>query len=320
MKVCVIQFMFTLLGGSSSLTAPESGLTQTLTVRAEGPHTDDLVVELNRQGFDILQMDEERGEMTLLSKRPVTDGDLARCVARINLVRPMPSQVYLFIRSSRLSKQGMAVLGECVGLAGLVMTGSGIGDGWLDRIGPRSAIRFLDLTDCPITSEGLRCLGNFPKLETLVLDGTKIGDEALSYLRLVPNLSYLNASRTAISDKGILALSPDSRLRELHLDTTRVGDGAAPVLARLERLHDLHLADCRITNAGLAQLCNTDSIVILSVMHNDIDSDSLPYIVACRTLKRIDLDDTRVSIEACDCLRLLRPDLEVSCAQVNRRR
>ncbi len=117
-----------------------------------------------------------RSTQIRLDAAEVTDDDLNHLrgledkLRRINLSR------------TRVTDDGLKLLGTMHKLEQLRLSGPNISDAGLKAVAQLSGLRFLHLIDAPITDVGLDQLHSLDHLESLYLDGTRVTDEGLGRL------------------------------------------------------------------------------------------------------------------------------------------
>jgi Leucine-rich repeat (LRR) protein len=219
---------------------------ETVLIQSEQAHDDDLVAafRLNPSGSLIFE------------KTQITDAQ----AAHLKLARNARS---LWLKSARMSDDGLSRLSELTGL------------------------RQLHIESLPISEAGLTHVGKLSQLERLTLKSTSISDTGLSRLAGLSNLKELWLESVAISDAGLAQLPPLAKLEELKLtDFPRVSDAglaSLPDMPNLKYLYCegvpmtslsvLHLDHTAVTDAGLRELEALTKLILVS-LHGTQVSDA----------------------------------------------
>lgn len=90
--------------------------------------------------------------------------------------------------------------------AGLVLSGTGMGDSGMALLVPANNLLLLDLNSTGITSEGMDALAAFDRLEYLSMANTIVGDSGLARLAPLPRLRFLMLATTQVTDEGLAQL------------------------------------------------------------------------------------------------------------------
>ena len=197
----------------------------------------------------------------------ISDEDLAMLASRDGGGDGLMNLHQLYLRSTPVSDDGLAVLGKMTSLQTLMLDNTEITDDGLVHLKNLTNLQTLILDNTEITDDGLVHLKNLTNLQLLVLANTEITDDGLVHLKNLTSLTSLNLNGTRITDAGLLHLeaiapsepqlgyaAPEPQLGQLWLSGTRVSDAGLVHLKELSNLYGLALSSTGVTDAGLSQL------------------------------------------------------------------
>ena len=201
-------------------------------------------------------------------------------------------------------------------------------------------LRQLNLDGSNVTDEMLLELGSGRRLEYLSLRKTRVTDRGLTLLTDSPNLLYLDLAETNAygTRPGFLAAAPN--LQELSLAVSPAGelsehfpslpslqhlklfgpltDAGIQRLPSLPKLGVLNIYDARIEGAGLARLETLPSLTGLFVRNSPLkDGPFIEAMLKVTWLRGVTLIQTGITREACERLRMLRPDLAIHWSETD---
>lgn len=116
--------------------------------------------------------------------------------------------------------------------AGLILSGTGMGDSGMALLPPANNLLLLDLNSTGITSEGMDALASFDRLEYLSMANTIVGDSGLERLAPLPRLRFLMLATTQVTDAGMAHLQKFPSLEYVGLHNLPL---SAEALERLQQ-------------------------------------------------------------------------------------
>lgn len=219
----------------------------------------------------------------------VTDKELAHVTA-------IPLLENLRIPNSRLTDEGMRLLGQCTRLRILEVSSKTITDDGLVHLKELRHLRELHLDRTRITGAGLVHLRALTELEVLDLADSAITDAELAHLNGLPNLRKLNLGDYLIFKDGNF----DEGLRAIG---GILGGKLAP---------DRKPAKPQITDAGLKHLRGLTNLTELSLFGRPITDAGLTQLAGLKGLRQLELGSTKVTRQGVAQLRKAIPELEIS--------
>lgn len=221
-----------------------------------------------------------------------------------------------------------------------------ISDEGLLHLRPAKQIRELSLLYAEqITDLGLNAIKGWANLKQLNVRGTRISDPSLAIIGRLAGLESLDIANTGVTDKGLDSLVPLTHLKHLALGRTRFSanslgmlrllttlesldlsgpqglarsqnseGGAIPaIIAELRELRVLRLGHSQMSADGLrafaGSLTKLEKLSLESCAR--IDDEALQVIAGWKSLKYVDLQETKVTPAGVDTLRKDRPNLAV---------
>ena len=142
---------------------------------------------------------------------------------------------------ARLSDEAFDVLGTCINLRWLDITGAEFSRQRAIKLQDLDLIRELFLCASSIEPGGLKLLGQMESLRELDLSSSSVADAQLSELRSLPGLEVLWIANTRVTDAGLLALAKLPNLKVVQLSGAKVTPAG---IARLKQLR----SDIRIVS------------------------------------------------------------------------
>ena len=228
-----------------------------------------------------------------------------------------------------------------------------ISDEGLLHLRPARQIRDLNLLYAEqITDLGLNAIKNWTNLKRLNVRGTRISDPTLAIAGKLTQLESLDIANTGMTDVGLDALVPLTNLKHLALGRSRFSDEAISVVRVLTTLESLDLSGPRgvarnqrneagTIPATLVQaIAELKDLRTLKLGHNQIsadelrilapalgkleklglescariDDEALTVIAGWKSLKYVDVQETKVTPAAVEELRKQRPQLVILSA------
>jgi internalin A len=235
-------------------------------------------------------------------------------------------------------------------LEGLDLSHTRISDEGLLHIRPARQICDLNLLYAEqITDLGLNAIKAWTNLKRLNVRGTRISDPTLAIIGKLTQLESLDIANTGVTEAGLDALVPLTHLKHLAIGRSRFSDDALSVLRLLTTLESLDLSGPRgvarnqraesgaISPALVQAIGELKDLRVLRLGHNQIaaqelrslagslgkleklgleacariDDEALRVIAGWKSLKYIDVQETKVTAAGIEELRKQRPELAV---------
>lgn len=252
-------------------------------------------------------------ESVKLSGTKVTD-------AGVLALGQLPQLKVLHLNQTKLTPAGYEVLGNYPQLEEVWLDYSSINDAGMVALGRATSLKRLKLMHTGITDAGLAELKDLKQLEYLDISYTGIADEGLPELEkagCLDNIKFLSVQATRIGDKtgtviaGLkslegLDLGMLPSMQDRHLVTMTKG------LKQLKRLNLFRSSG--VTGAGLIGLRKHPALeeLMLDGGLPGIDDSALIHLVDIKTLRKLNVHDTRVSQFGVQKLKKAIPGLEVT--------
>lgn len=176
------------------------------------------------------------------------------------------------LKPSRVTNQGLAVLGEM----------------------PKLTHLMLGLPE--ITDEGFQVVEKLQQLKTLKVVGVDITDRSIAVIGKLRNLQHLTLTRNqdldSFSDRGFQSLENLTDLEEVLLLNVNAGDQTMKVLGQLTKLKLIRLHDHHATNEGLSHLANLHALefLYLSSYEPKYDREGLDFLGGLKSLQTVHVD------------------------------
>jgi Leucine-rich repeat (LRR) protein len=200
-----------------------------------------------------------------------------------------------------------------------------------------------------ITDLGLSAIKNWTHLKRLNVRGTRISDPTLAIVGKLTQLESLDIANTGVTDAGLDSLVPLTHLKHLALGRSRFSDNAIVVLRLLSTLESLDLSGPRgvtrnqrsesgvVPEALVQAISELKGLTALKLGHNQIGADELrilagslgkleklgleasskvddqvlKVLVPWKSLKYVDVQETKVTQDGIQDLKKQRPDLVI---------
>jgi Leucine-rich repeat (LRR) protein len=225
-----------------------------------------------------------------------------------------------------------------------------ITDEGLLHLRPAKQIRELNLLYAEqITDLGLNAIKGWTSLKRLNVRGTRIADATLEIVSKLPQLESLDIANTGVTEAGLDSLVALTKLRHLALGRSRFNESAMPVLRLLTTLESLDISGPRglvrgqrndggqIPEALVKSISDLKELRTLKFGHSQVGADELSTLAGSlakleklglegcpriddqsvkvltdwKSLKYVDVQETKVSKDAVENLKRQRPDLTV---------
>jgi hypothetical protein len=138
---------------------------------------------------------------------------------------PMALTEFQWVSTSLVSDSAIAHIQHLVGLKGLALWETNIGNEALKYVGKLINLRWLDIGDTRVTDAGLRYLRHLSSLNYLTLLNDRISDAGLFHLQNLMSLEGLDLMKTSLSDKGVDVLCKMHQLRNLRIVNAGITEG-----------------------------------------------------------------------------------------------
>jgi len=225
-----------------------------------------------------------------------------------------------------------------------------ISDEGLLRLKPASQIEDLNLLYAEqITDLGMNAIRNWRKLKKLNVRGTRIADETMQTAGELRQLEFLDVANTNITDSGLENLAPLTGIKHLALGRSRLSESAMGMLGVLSTLESLDLSGPRAVarnqrgRAGgpmpdslIAAISALKELRALKLGYSEIDASglrrlavlerveklgleccprvddgALKELAAWKSLKYLDVQETRATEAGIAVLRAARPGIQI---------
>ncbi len=159
--------------------------------------------------------------------------------AQLETVKGLTSLQKLELSGSKITSNGLSMLGGLRNLYTLHLTNTMVDDSGLTSISSLKNLGILSLTNTKITDAGIAKLASMVNLERLSLDGTAVTDVGLGTISQMTNLKELTLTRTKVPDVGADLLKSLKKLEILKIHETEVS---------IEKMKELSeaLPDCAV--------------------------------------------------------------------------
>lgn len=134
-----------------------------------------------------------------------------------------------------------------------------------------------------------------------VVASAKFSDEEVAAFCKLPHLvsvifGWSPNGKHSLTAHGFSQLAHLQKLKAVFSQGNKnLDDTAAMEAVHFERLDHLMLPFCGITDVGMRHLARMDRLLSLSLIGNDISDESVPYLCRLNSLRRLFVDDTRIT-------------------------
>ncbi len=208
--------------------------------------------------------------------------------------------------AEQVTDQGITAIKGWKHLRRLTLRGTRISDGALDVISHLTQLEALDIANTPVTDNGLDSLITLTNLKELTLGHRYQSDNEVEMLRLLPTLTYLDLSGPVGAERPDMIFNMGGASSAMREDLVRA-------IAGLKNLRVLRLGYTNISGEELRTLSGSLAHVErlgLEVCPK-IDDAATAELARWKSLKDVDLQETRVTDTAVSALRHSRPDLVI---------
>jgi len=186
-------------------------------------------------------------------------------------------------------------------LARLDLSHTRISDEGLLSLKPAGQIEDLNLLYAElITDLGMNAIKGWRRLKRLNVRGTRISDDTLLIVSELGQLESLDLANTRITDNGLESLASLTRLKHLVLGRAQISESAMEMLRVLSTLESLDLSGPARNQRGKASGAMQDSLVsaiaglqelrVLKLGYSDIDARGLHSLAALEKVEKLGLE------------------------------
>lgn len=225
-----------------------------------------------------------------LSMTRITDQGLLR-------LKSMTGLEELSLRYAELiGDEGMSAAKGWKQLRRIDLRGTKVTDTTLGYLGALTALEAVDAGFAQISDNGIESLTTLPRLKALTLGGNKLTDTGMQALRLIPSLEFLDLSGPQRTDSGLWSVS--------------LTESGVAAVATLANLRELRIGGSNVTAISLDALRKgLAKLERLSLYRSKrINDEAIAVLRDWKSLREVDLKDTKVTEEAVRQLRLARPE------------
>jgi len=208
--------------------------------------------------------------------------------------------------AEQITDQGMAAIKDWKHLKRLSLRGTRISDGTLEIVSHLTQLEALDIANTPVTDDGLDYLITLTSLKEFSLGRRRLADNLIEVLRLLPTLTYLDLSGPRSADR------PDMVFGNRSGESGSMDEKATRAISELKHLRVLKLGYSNISADGLKILRGLIQLEKLGLeVCARIDDDAAAELANWKSLKYLDLQETKVTPKGLDALRRARPGLVI---------
>jgi Leucine-rich repeat (LRR) protein len=211
---------------------------------------------------------------------------------------------------SRVTPAGLRAIGKLSTLKNLILSGefspsagaeAALADqivaDWPEQL---KELKVLQMLDFEVGDAGMESLSNLPALNRLMLHGkVQVSDRGRRALGTMPKLRHLALTDPGMNDAGLALLRNLTNLESLTLTEAKlVTDAGIAALAELTKLKKLSLQSASLQGDGFAALGKLGQLESLAVGYNPINDGGVAKIVRLKSLRELDLRQTKITDEA----------------------
>jgi len=207
--------------------------------------------------------------------------------------------------TEQITDLGINAMRDWKHLKRLNLRGTRISDGALEVISHLTQLEALDIANTQVTDNGLDSLMTLVNLKELSVGRRRESDNEVEVLRLLPTLTYLDLSGPTGAER------PDTTYRRPH--------GSGPMrtdlvrsIAELKDLRALRLGYSNVDADGLKTLSALRQVERLGLEAcTRVDDNAAAELSNWRSLKYVDLQETRVTEKGVEALRKAKPGITI---------
>jgi Leucine Rich repeat len=163
---------------------------------------------------------------------------------------------------------------------------------------PANAFWAIDFSGCGLRGSDLALLSGLKGLRRLDLQDTEISDEGLENLQSLSSLESLCLASCGLNGSTLHTLRGLKKLRRLDFSSDHLGSQVYPVLEQFPLLSWLILSHSAVKDQNLLYLGKLKNLYELCLAHNlDVTDSGIKHLSDCRSLRRLDVNDTAVTVE-----------------------
>jgi hypothetical protein len=258
-----------------------------------------------------------RVRMLKLDYLSIPSSDLANIADWNNLVT--------FVPNDKITDDGLAQMEieKCSKLCCIALTGNGITDAGIERLGGLKWLSRLSLGGTRVTDRGLECFEDPAQFRFLMLGGAPITDAGMRFIGRCSGLIELKLNSTNITDEGLKHLGSLRELRELSIRQTKVRGSGLKHLAKLPNLHVLNVSSLPISSELVELLDQAPQILHIKANFTHVSDAEIPALSRIIAKRReqlqawrkaakggekwepwftLELNDTRITIQGAETL------------------
>ena len=205
-----------------------------------------------------------------------------------------------------ITDQGMTAIRNWKKLKRLDVRGTRISNGTLEIVSHMPQLEALDISNTQITDNGMDMLITLTNLKELSLGQGRVSAGDLGFLRVLTTLTSLDigGAKPTPPDMGNRKVD---RARAQPLPATTI-----KAMAELKELRVLRMAYTGVSSADLKALSVLEKVEKLGLQECPrVDDAALAELVSWKSLKYLDLQDTKVTEQGVAALRKAKPGLVI---------
>jgi len=166
-------------------------------------------------------------------------------------------------------------------------------------------IRELMIRDTRLSREAVLRLLERRELQSFTVPCIPLNDADAELIGEQPKLTHVNFMQSGLTDNGLAALKPQ-RLSALNVAGTRITSAALQKELAASQIQYLWIDGLQFTPELAAQLSQMKTLNMLALMGPDVTDAHVKLIESMQNLKYVRFDQTRISAEAAEALRIAR--------------
>lgn len=145
--------------------------------------------------------------------------------------------------------------------------------------------------------ELMRGIGALKNIEVLNISGSDISDKGMVGLVGLKKLRWVCLHNTLMTPKSLAPIATIQTIEDLDISAVNMSSADFSVLAGMPNLVHLSLSDCQISDSQLKSLAGCKRLNTLVLSGNTKITDKcLPYLLAIKSLAKLELVETGVSL------------------------
>jgi Leucine-rich repeat (LRR) protein len=190
----------------------------------------------------------------------------------LSYLRTMKKLQYIELFSTDIADEGLRFVGDITTLRGL-----GFGDTERQSIDFKHLAKLHNLVSLHVCAarsvkpKRITVLSQLDNLGSLSLSHMAIDDQDAAAIARIKNLKRLNLSSTDVTDEGIRVIVRDiPKIEYLSLNNTAISDRAVAEIGKLSHLEKLFVGKCSVSDQGLEYLANVKSLKTLDLINTKV--------------------------------------------------